>query len=115
MGFSLDFHHGDYDCYSLRVSPSGSMINRMVYIVLVSIMSCSLSYWRRRLPFVLSLPFPYLPMFPCSCCHIKIANGNHHMSTFVYPVDDFTQAFIEICPDDLVLFRDYQGRSVSNK
>ena len=78
-------------------------------------------YSRSHLPFVLTLHFPYLPMFsgylvfPIPVFCVKIASSNHHKSTFVYPIGDFTQTFIEIFPYGWILFRDYQGRSVSNK
>lgn len=49
-------------CYSLRGSASGSMTYLMVEHGVGKYMSCSFAYSRRHLPFVLSLPFPYLPM-----------------------------------------------------
>ena len=82
-------------------------------------MSCSLAYSRRHVSFVLSLPFPYLPMFsgysflPVPVFALKSPMVIIIMCTFVYSVGDFTQIFLEIFPDGWGLLRDYQGRRVS--
>ena len=85
----------------------------------VSIMSCSLVYSRKYhlcwiYCFHIYLYFLDI-QFSCSYFRVKIANGNYHLFSFAYLVDEFTQAFLEMFPDGSNFSRDYQGRSVSSK
>ena len=107
-------------CYSIRGSPSGSMTHLMVehcvgkyHVIFSRIFQKAPTICVESNLSVFTYVF-WIFIFTCSCFRVKIANSNHNMPTFVYSIGDFAQTFIEIFPDGWVLFRDYQGRSISN-
>ena len=109
MGFSLDFHYGDYDLLFPQGRPSGKY-----HVVFLGIFQKASIICVKSTFFLFTYVFSIFS-FPSSCFHVKVPNGNHRMSTFVSPVGDFTQMFVEIFSDGWDLFRDCHERSISNK
>ena len=107
-------------CYSIRGSPNGSMTHVMAehcvgkyHVMFFDIFEKAPTICVESTLSIFTYVFSIF-ILTCSCFRVKIANGNHHMSTFVCSVDEVTRIFIENFPDGWVLFRYYQDRSVSN-
>ena len=106
--------------YSVRGSPRGSMTHLMVENCVGKYHYMFFGIFEKTPTICVESTFSifnyvsWIFIFTFSCFRalkspMVIING-----TLVYSVGGFIQTFIEIFPNDWVLLRDYQGRSVSN-